>query len=564
MTLLEAIGLGDEAEVVKALAGGASASRGKGKRGDVPLLEAIRGGAFAIGRRLLEAGADPNEAEAEGRSALFEAVQARGEHPEEAAALMRLLVTRGAQIDAIALGTSALGWAADLGDLEAVQLLLELGASAAPKKAEESPLSKAFTSEPAAQAIALLLIERGADVNADDPLRSALIFEFDDVAEALLAAGADVTQSEALPAAAGNGRLDWIKRLRALGADVDGMGAIYQAFNGGHTEALTYLLGENTDFDLDDFFRCGMQRAEGDVAIALQQAMPFDDDALQRLLVSASLSKPVGRTMGAWALGRVADVNRPGKDGLAPIHAAVIGGDLAWLEVLLARGADPALALAAPVTVGPLSLPAGATPLAIATRVRKGLEKDRKDPTGAAAVEAALAKRPAAKAAAPDPRPSTPATAGPPWQASIRASLERVARAGGNDIAALRAGLDRLDAADPWDYLMAAIKSCGHDLFSEAVYAAIESSLLRMILEDRRFSDDTLEPNPRHYPKAAGPGLRKGRVVAQADADVFFLWAHTADTPPQVCHAHPESFSVLGTSVESWLDEVTRPLDRPR
>ena len=116
-------------------------------------------GNIALGRWLLERGADPDDNES-----LYHSTEIPGSHAT------RLLLQHGARID----GTNALLRALDFNDHETVNLLLEYGASAAAQVSEQHPSGEPSMMIPALHQaarrmadarMARLLIDAGADVN---------------------------------------------------------------------------------------------------------------------------------------------------------------------------------------------------------------------------------------------------------------------------------------------------------------------------------------------------------------------------------------------------------------
>lgn len=486
----------------------------------------------------------------------------------------RGLIAGGVKIDAILKQRcSVLGFAAAEGDLAAVKLLLELGASANPKKAKESPLEMALDSEePVFEEIALVLLEHGADPNVNDaaPLRSALIYRFDRAVEAMLARGADPKLGELVGDAAGAGSLRWVKRLIELGADPDAGWAMGNALREGHVEVLAFLLERSPGFELERFFHYDFERATGPMAELVKKHIQWGEAELGDLLVEAILDN--GEELGMFALSSLATLDRIGRRGIAPLHAAVLARRLDWVERLLEKGAAGDLALPAATKHNNLEIPAGATPLTLATQIHKNVKKERGDVTAIAAIEARLSKlgagkkKPAGKdakgakgAAKLPPRPK-----GPAWRQAVDDVLVKVAEAGGNDVGALLRGLAAIDIAalDSWTYLCRATKRCGGDLHSEEVLKKLAGTLLARVLDDRLFEGGEWDDaNAKHYPKDARTAIKKGFVLSAWDADLFVLWpAKAGDDDGRVCRAHPESFTVVAGSVVELLQQETSAL----
>ena len=483
----------------------------------------------------------------------------------------RALIAGGAKVDAILKKRcSALGFVAADGDLAAVRLLLELGASPNPKKAEESPLELAFEAEePVFEEIALLLLEHGAAPNVNDaaPLRSALIFGFDRAVEAMLARGVDVTVGEPVADAAGAGSLRWVKKLVELGADPDAGWALGQAMREDHVEVVAYLLERAQDFDLDRFFHYDFERASGPMAELVKKQIQWGEAELGDLLIEAILDN--GDELATFALEGLRDADRVGRRGLAPLHAAVLARRLDWVERLLAKGASAGLPLPTSTKHNSLEISAGATALTLATQIHKIVKKERGDVAVVAGIEARLAsvgtsqKKAGPTRKAPKAKPAARAK-GPAWRVAVDDVLVKVAEAGGNDVNALVHGLSAIDAEglDSWTYLRKATKRCGGELFSEAVQEKLSGTLLVRVIEDRLFEGSEWDDaHAKYYPKDARTAIRKGFVLSAWDAELFVLWPTGAgDSEGRVCHAHPESFSVLASSLVELLQREAATL----
>jgi ankyrin repeat protein len=142
--------LGDRAAVERLLARGADLKALDRAGGDTPLQHAIRGRHRAVIELLLDRGASAH------RAALVTAVQAGDVD------IAALLIARGAEVRGGDVFSSPLRAACDLGKPEMVKLLLDHGAD--PKEADGGFLHEAALR--GHRAVAELLLDRGADVNA--------------------------------------------------------------------------------------------------------------------------------------------------------------------------------------------------------------------------------------------------------------------------------------------------------------------------------------------------------------------------------------------------------------
>jgi ankyrin repeat protein len=223
-----------------------------------PLLDAAKGGDSALARALLEQRSDPNDAGADGTTALHWAVHA--DHLELAAALLRA----GAEVGAAnRYGVQPLYLASENGNAAMVKLLLEHGANveAALPKGETALLTAARTG---AVAAIETLLEHGADPNAREGWKgqTALMWAAHEnngpAIAALLAAGAtrDARTSEgdftALLFAVRAGALDALTALLDAGADAnqqlpDGTSALVLAATNAHYEVAGVLLDRGAE-----------------------------------------------------------------------------------------------------------------------------------------------------------------------------------------------------------------------------------------------------------------------------------------------------------------------------
>ncbi|KFY31801.1 hypothetical protein V493_00784 [Pseudogymnoascus sp. VKM F-4281 (FW-2241)] len=175
--------------------------------------------------------------------------------------------------------------------------------------------------------IASLLVEEGADVNAQggdygNALQAASRRGHDKIVEVLLSKGADVNMQggscyNALQAASAGGHDKIVEVLLSKGADVNAQGEYYSnalqaASAGGHDKIVNVLLSKGADVN-----------AQGDNGNALQWASARGHDEI----VEALLSKG-------------ADVNAQGGDYGNALQAASAQGHGKIAEVLLSKGAD--------------------------------------------------------------------------------------------------------------------------------------------------------------------------------------------------------------------------------
>lgn len=245
-----------------------------------PLIAAAIKGHLEVVTLLLKRGADANRLDGErGMTAGMHARTQR--HTEIAEMLGRLdevgvlgsalirevrvgnmvgvvsLLERGADVNALGRGPSALMLAARNGRLDMARLLLERGADAnTPDK--EGITALMFAAQVGYLDLATLLLERGADVNAEalggaTALMLAAAHGHLGIVTPLLERGADVNawaewdgdDITSLILAAGAGHMDMVALLLERGADVDmaenGLKAASAAERSGHVEIATIL-----------------------------------------------------------------------------------------------------------------------------------------------------------------------------------------------------------------------------------------------------------------------------------------------------------------------------------
>lgn len=287
------------------------------------------------------------------------------------------------------------------------------------------------------------------------------------------------------------------------------------------------------------------------------------------------------KLLDEW-LGRAGDVDAPGPSGFAPVHAAALA-DVAILGKVLAQAKNPGIAVA---FSGELPL-ADATPpeggVVPTITVRPGMnaldlvtlsldllerktkeyasrDRDPRKSQRAAARDRLRANREALVQAgvAPTTAPPAAATKSEHLQAIDR-QLSRLASVVGADAGKMQAALDGIDTTGkgPWGYLMEALTSLEPLLKTDRARAALKKTRLLWVhftsADVSGFRD--VKVKPALYPKEARSTLRDGVILGGIDATVFILCPHQKGVPipARVCAAHPESFEVLGETVEDFV-----------
>jgi ankyrin repeat protein len=238
-------------------------------------------------------------------------------------------------------GTTPLHYAAALGSVESVKLLIEAGADVQARNAmDATPL---ILAAPSAQKVALLLA-KGADPNARSKAgRTALLVAASceacsESVRLLLNANADVNVADErgilpLTAAAGVGQTATVQLLLARGARADApdkarFSALMGAVASNNIELVKLLLSKGADVNMANTF--GGKVKHG--MIALTQLTPL-------VLAAPAGSVEMVRTLIAAG----ANVNAQDGRGMTPLMAAVSSEnqDANVIKALLAAGADP-------------------------------------------------------------------------------------------------------------------------------------------------------------------------------------------------------------------------------
>lgn len=367
------------------------------------LAAAARSGDVVAARAQLAAGADANDAEADGTSALLWAVYQLS--PD----LVALLLEQGADPNlANGFGITPLLQASRYGDVALMSALL--GAGADPSRAVrdgETPLMAAARSGTAAAV--KVLLAHGADPNAAEAVegQTALMWAAAEghleVVDLLLHAGADPNQKArtsdltrrsmradfpsggftALMWAARNGQEAMVRGLVAAGADVnlrngDDATAMMLAIVNDRFDMAAVLLELGADAnDGSLWYAVEMRDAPTDWRARDGSRLRNDHpnelsalDLIERLVAAgADVNKPFTGQMHNASM--CCDTKGSG----TPFHRAAVAADVETLQLMLAHGADlewslPVIEGVPPAPFGDLS---GLTPLMVAINGGKGL-----------------------------------------------------------------------------------------------------------------------------------------------------------------------------------------------
>lgn len=332
------------------------------------ITDAARNGELREVRRLIDAGANVNEAERDGTTALLWA--AYHSDPE----LVALLLERGADPNAAnEFGVTPLLQAARMGDAATMRVLLEGGAAIV---VEDSPLEPTLHAAARAGSVDAvnLLIEHGADPNITEPYwdQTALMLATAEghlgVVDALLDAGAEpnmqarVSELEkrstradfptggftALMWAAREGYEDIARRLVEGGADLtmtngDGATPMMIAIINDRFDFAAELLELGSDANDGSLYRAVEMRDATHDWLAKDGTRPRRDypnertalDLIELLLEKgADPNKPYVGQMHSYSM--CCDTFENG----SPMFRAAIAADVAALELLIAHGGD--------------------------------------------------------------------------------------------------------------------------------------------------------------------------------------------------------------------------------
>jgi ankyrin repeat protein len=322
-----------------------------------PLADAVRDRNFETAEALLAAGQNPNDADADGTTALHWAV-----HHDASALVMALLAAGSDATASNRYGVGPLYLASQNGDAELVRRLLAAGvdANTALPAGETALMTAARTGDLATIAT---LLAAGADVNAREGWKgqTALMWAAAEnnaaAIDALLAAGADIEaltdagEFTALKFAIRHGAIDATRALLDAGADIqqtllDGTSTLTLAVTNAHYELASVLL----DYGADPNAAVQGWAPLHQIAWSRRWNMGFNLPGPYRSgdLDSLELVRKLvahGADIDQRQTGEPIDGNRNklNRIGATAFLLAAKSNDLPLMRTLLEQGADPSL-----------------------------------------------------------------------------------------------------------------------------------------------------------------------------------------------------------------------------
>jgi hypothetical protein len=324
------------------------------------------------------------------------------------------------------------------------------------------------------------------------------------------------------------------------------------------------------------------------VALLLSRANAASKlDALLTAIHKFHAHPDAARRIDTW-LERVGDVDALGPSGFAPLHVAALTSP-EMVRRVLAKARNPAIPVAfsgeLPIqeAVAPeggvipaVAVQAGMTALDLVNLVQELVERKAKEyaprdrPPQKKNREAALdrlrANRELLVAAGVPSAVAVPApNAKKRHHEIVDEEILRLAAFARADVPRIRSALDLVDVMGkgPWGYLIAAAGQVKPLLPTARIEAALRKSRFLWLLfqdsENVGFRTN-VTVKERDYPKEAQTALSEGHVVGAIQATLFILWFHQkgVPNPARFCVAHPESFEVVGDTIEEFVrNEVT-------
>jgi ankyrin repeat protein len=330
--LHHAAAFGNLATMKALLANGANVNA-KNRRASTPLHWAILDEAKV--RLLLDAGADKDARQADGRSVVYQAASVYSAH-----SVLRLLLDKGANPNApTANGQTPLINAAGRGDVETMRLLISAKADVQARSGTGGTALMAAANSRNPRAVAMLL-ELGADPNAatkknETALQNAATAGVDESVQLLLAKGAKVNISDdrgysalMYAAAAEQRNAASVKMLLDKGADVNATGegetAKSLAAKRGYTE-VAKLLGVTAKEAKESSHVVAEPGTRRTVPVAVQQALSLLEKQSHNFIRTAGCNSCHAQDLPSSAVGLARDRGIPTPREIPQLSAAMNG-----------------------------------------------------------------------------------------------------------------------------------------------------------------------------------------------------------------------------------------------
>jgi ankyrin repeat protein len=217
---------------------------------------------------------------------LIKLLRARRKEPLTRAFVEQLMRDNDVDLHHIEGGRSALHWAAQLGNVDIVELLLDIGVPVS-GVGDDAPLLVASSHGHAC--VVDRLLRRGAVCDLSEALWMACNHNYEDVARLLIAAGADVNRAHwnnsPLTAATRNGHVGVVRLLIDAAADLDfaasGRTALELAASKGHAQIVPMLLAGGANPNRGNQWRMPLTSAvyagrDNDVALLIAHGADVD------------------------------------------------------------------------------------------------------------------------------------------------------------------------------------------------------------------------------------------------------------------------------------------------
>jgi ankyrin repeat protein/beta-lactamase regulating signal transducer with metallopeptidase domain len=350
-----------------------------------PLHEAALTGDINKVRSLLSKGADVNEKDPGGKTALHCASE------EGHAEVARLLISQGARVNATNTveALTPLHYAARRGSKQTVELLLSKGADVNAKSREgRTPLLEAMASPSSdCRDVVELLVARGAKAPA---LHLAAYLDDIERVEKCLQEDNNINLraddgSTALHAAACSDRKDIVEFLISKGANVNAIDALgvtplYYAVMHNYEDIIRLLLAKGADVNARD---------KHGYTLLYDTIWDHSKDAINLLIskgANVNAKDDNGNTPLVWAIwendremvelliDKGADVNAEDNDDLSPYYWAAMQGSKDLVELLITKGATPESTIHLAARAGDLSK--------VQSFIQQGTDVNAKDRVG--------------------------------------------------------------------------------------------------------------------------------------------------------------------------------------